>query len=145
MRIEIVNPAPWVSRIQDLLADNWAETGFDFDFDPDVDAYQRMYDAGVCFGVRGSRGDQTVGYCTVTVCPHPFSRHVVVASNDALFVRPEFRKGLLSGRLILAAEAEAKHRGARRFIWHCRAGTGLANVLSSHGCNPVCEAVMKEL
>lgn len=144
-QLRIVNPAEYLPQVGALLAANWAETGFDFEFRPDVAAYQRLYDAGMCFAVGAFEGDEVLGYCTVTVVPHPHNPAVVVASNDALYVRPDHRRGLLAGRLIVTAEREARARGARRFTWHTRAGTDLAQVMQRHGYTPVDVVVMKEL
>lgn len=141
----ILNPAECIPRISDLLAANWAETGFDFPFAPDVDMYQRMFDAGIVFAVLAFKNDEVVGYCTVCVVPHTHNPSIIVASNDALFVAPEHRNGITTGRLILAAEAEAKRRGAGRFTWHCRAGTPLANMLTRHGYSPADTIVIKRL
>jgi len=145
MMTAILNPAEWIPRISDLLAANWAETGFDFPFAPDIGMYQRMFDAGMVFAVAAFKGDELVGYCTVCVVPHVHNPAIVVASNDALFVAPAHRRGTAPGRLILAAETEAKRRGASRFTWHCRAGTPLAEMLTRHGYSPIDTVVMKGL
>lgn len=144
-RIAIVNPAEWIPQIGDLLAANWAETGFDFPFAPDVAAYQRLYDAGLVFAVAALDGDSVVGYCTVVITPHPHNPTHIVAANDALFVAPAYRNGLTAGRLLKTVEAEAKRRGAARMLWHCRAGTDLADMLVRHGYAPIDIVVMKEL
>ena len=145
MEYRIVNPADWIERAMPLLRQNWAETGFDFEFAPDVSAYQRLFDAGVVFGVGALDGQDVAGYCTVTVVRHPHNPAVVVASNDALFVKPEWRGGAVALRLIQAAESEAVRRGAMRFTWHTRAGTSLAAVLERRGYKPADVVVMKEL
>jgi len=139
------DPAEWIPKIRDLLDENWAETGFDFDFDPDISAYRHLYESGYLFALAAIDQDEVVGFCTVTVVNHPHSKQMVVASNDALFVRKIYRNGTTAGRLILAAEAEAKARGALRFTWHCRAGTPLSDVLTRHGYQPVDIVVMKGL
>ena len=146
MRLEIVNPAEWIPRITHLLEQQWAEVGFDFPFAPDVGAYQRLFDAGMCFAVRAyDASGEMVGYCTVVVAPHPHNPLIVIASNDALFVAPEHRGGTLAKKIMQASEDEAKRRGAVRFTWHCRAGTSLARMLAKHGYTPADEVVMKEL
>lgn len=145
MNVEIVNPADWIPQIRDLLEANWAETGFGFPFDPDVAAYDRLYAVGAVFGVLARSGDKVIGYCSVVVTRHPHNRNVVVAANDALFVDPAWRKGMATYRIMRAAEAEAKERGAVRFSWHCRYGTPLAETLVKHGYTPVDNVVMKEI
>ena len=145
MEYRVVNPAEWIERAMPLLRTNWAETGFDFGFAPDVAAYQRLHDAGLVFAMVALDGVEVEGYCSVTVVPHPHNPAVTVASNDALFVAPRWRSTLLPGRLIRLAEQEAAARGARRFTWHCRAGTPLAAMLARHGYQPVDQVVMKEI
>jgi GNAT superfamily N-acetyltransferase len=143
--IQIVNPAEWIPHIRDLLSQNWAETGLDFDFDPDIDVYARMAELGMLFAVAAFDGPDIVGYCTVTVMAHPHNKRVIFGSNDALFVHPNYRAGLVPGRVILTAQAEAKRRGAIKFMWHCRAGTPLAAMFERHGYEPVDMVVMKEI
>lgn len=145
MEYRIVNPAGWIARAEPLMRANWAETGFDFDFAPDVDAYQRMHDAGLAFAIAALDGEDLIGYCTVVVAPHPHNQRVVVAGNDALFVVPERRGGPVALRIIQAAEAEAARRGAVRFAWHTRAGTPLALVLQRRGYRPADVVVVKEI
>jgi GNAT superfamily N-acetyltransferase len=147
--ILIVNPAEYLGDpgVAQLVAANWAETGFDFPFAPDVAAYQRLWDAGLCFALLAvdAATQAPAGYCTVTVVAHPYNPDVLLAANDAMFVAPAHRNGLLTGRLIHAAQEEAKRRGARCFTWHCRAGTGFAAMLAQHGYTPVDEVVMRTL
>ena len=144
VKIEQVNPGQVIPAIRELMRANWNETGFDFEFDPDAQRYEFLYTAGLMFALVAYDGDRIVGYCTVLVGPHLHNRAVVVASHDALFVDPSFR-GLVSGRLMRAAEVEAKRRGAVRFLWHTRAGTGLSEVLQRRGYAPADTVVMKGL
>lgn len=145
MRLEVVNPAEWMPSIQDLTASNWTETGFDFPFKPDLQAYQRLFDAGICFAVAAIEADVVIGYCTVTVVPHLHNPAVLIGSNDALFVKAEFRKGTATARLMRVAEEEAARRGATRFTWHCRAGTDFARMLMRRGYRAADEVVIKEI
>ena len=145
MEYRIVNPAGWIARAEPLMRANWAETGFDFDFAPDVDAYQRMHDAGLMFAIAALDGEDLIGYCTAVVGAHLFNPAVLVASHDALFVARKWRGGTVAARLISAAEAEAKRRGASRFCWHTRAGTGMAAMLERRGYRPADVVVFKEI
>lgn len=143
--VAIVNPADVLLSVRDLVDANWQETGFDFDFNPDVETYRKLHDAGLMFAVAAFVDECIVGYCSVAVVGHPHNPSVKVASNDALFVDPGYRNGLLSGRLINSAVREARRRGATRFTWHCRAGTDFADMLMRHGYKPVDIVVMKEI
>lgn len=145
MLLEIVNPAEWMPRIRPMLEANWHETGFSFPFDPDIKAYDALFRAGLLFAVRAEFEGETVGYCTVMVSGHAHNPSVKFAANDALYVAPEFRKGLTAGRLIVKAEEEARARGASWFSWHCRAGTSLGEILKARGYQPADIVVTKEL
>jgi GNAT superfamily N-acetyltransferase len=145
LQIVAVRPDEYLSRAMPLVRQHWAETGFDFELDIDSGAYRAMTDAGVLFALAATQGDELVGYCTVVVVPHPFNRRVIFAKSDALFVAPEARRGLVAGRLIRAAEDEAKERGAARFLWHARAGTPFAAMLEAHGYLPADQVLMRKL
>lgn len=143
--IRLIDPVETYPQAKALIEANWAETGFDFALELDLGMYRTMTDCGLLFALGAFDKDELVGYCAVMVVRHIFNKNVIVASNNALFVAPDYRKSLLPGRLILRAEKEAKARGASRFSWQCRAGTRLAEMLKRHGYTPVDIAVMKGL
>ena len=145
VRISIVQPIDYMHKVVELMRDNWAETGFDFELAPSAEQYQKIVDLNAMFAVAAFDGDEIVGYCTMVITPHLHNPAVIVASNDALFVAKPYRNGLTAGRLIKAAEQEAKSRGARKVLWHTRAGTGLAAMLERRGYQPADIVVMKEL
>lgn len=140
-----MNPAEWMPLIAPLLEANWAETGADFPFAPDLQVYQQMYAAGIMFAVAAIVNGEVVGYCTAIVSPHQHNGSVICGANDALFVSPEYRNGTTTARIMKTAEAEAKARGATRFSWHCRAGTMFADMLERHGYTPTDVVMMKGL
>lgn len=143
--ITLCNPAEQIARLRPLLEQNWAETGFGFPFAPSVEAYQRLYEAGVSFCVLAEEDGEPVGYCCVMVAPHPHNPDVIFGANDALFVAPSHRGRSTAARLIRAAEEEARRRGASHFTWHCRAGTPLAATLERHGYTPADVVMLKGL
>lgn len=143
VRISIVQPIEYMHKIVSLMRDNWDETGFDFEFNPSADAYQKVVDCNAMFVIAAFDGDDVIGYCTMIISPHLHNTDVIVASNDALFVAKPYRNGMTSGRLIKAAEDEAKRRGANRVLWHTRAGTSFAAMLERRGYQPSDIVVMK--
>jgi len=145
VRISIVQPVDYMHKVVELMRDNWHETGFDFEFDPSAEQYQRVVDFNAMFAIAAFDDEQIVGYCTMVITPHLHNPAVIVASNDALFVAKPYRNGMTSGRLIRAAEEEAKRRGANKVLWHTRAGTGLAAMLERRGYQPADIVVMKGL
>lgn len=146
MDYRIVNPADWIPKIRPLLDKNWAETGFDFEFNPSIEFYDVLYKQGIGFAVAATDSSgNVVGYCTVCVTSHPYNPEIIMGSNDALFVDPEYRNSLIPARLIKHAEAEATRRGASRFMWHCRSGTDFSGMLLKHGYEPADQIVMRML
>lgn len=135
MRIEVreVRIADHVGAVQALIAANWAETGFDFDLEPNWMGYQALQDAGIVFAVAAFDGERIVGYSTACVIPHTFNPAVVFCSSDALFVAPEYRKCSAGFKLIRETERIGAARGAKRMTWHTRAGTPLARSFEKRG------------
>ena len=147
MAIEIreVRVGDYLDQVGALAALNWAETGFDFPLDPSRAHYEALDAAGVLIAVAALDDGVLVGYCTAVVSPHPFNPTVVCCASDALFVHPDYRGGSTGARLILEAERVATERGAMRMLWHTRAGTPLAAVLTRRGYEPADITVMKRL
>jgi GNAT superfamily N-acetyltransferase len=142
--IRNIQPLEWIPVIRELMGSNWAETGFDFPFDPSAERYQALVDAGIMFALAAFDGERLVGYCTMLVTPTMHNPSVIIASNDALFVAPKYR-GITGGRMIRAAEQEAKSRGACRVLWHTRSGTKLHESMARHGYVQADIVMMKEL
>lgn len=123
---------------------NWHETGFDFRLNPSEQMYRSAVDTGLMFVLMAFDGDNIVGYCSMVVHPHMHNPEVIVAGNDALFVKREYR-GITGARLIRLAEHEAKSRGASWVVWRTRAGTDLYKAFIRRGYKPAEIAVMKEI
>lgn len=123
---------------------NWHETGFDFRLNPSEQMYRSAVDTGLMFVLAAFDGDNIVGYCTMVVHPHMHNPDVIVAANDALFVKREYR-GMTGARLIRMAERESARRGASRVLWHTRTGTRLHDTFVKRGYKPIDTVVMKEI
>lgn len=130
---------------RDLMARNWAETGFDHEFSPDVARYEALQGSGVLFAKAAWLDSELIGYCTAIVTPHIHNRNLIVCAHDALYVDKPHRGGTAGFRLIREVEREAKFRGADRMLWHTRAGTNLADVLIKRGYVPADVVVMRGL
>lgn len=134
-----------ITKHRDLMLENWRETGFKFEFDPSLEAAERMQEKGIMFALGAFDGDQMIGYSTAMIAPHWFNPSQVWCMSDALFVKRDYRGGLTSGKLILATEAEAKKRGATAMLWHTRAGTSLSEAFEARGYYPADYVMMKGL
>lgn len=143
--IREIQAAEYIGKIQPLLAENWAETGFDFDLCPDGSMMQRLQDADLLFVLGAFDDDVLVGYSSALVSPHTYNPSIICCNSDALFVRRAWRPRGVGARLILETERVAVEKGASRMLWHTRAGTPLAAALERRGYQPADVIVMKEI
>jgi GNAT superfamily N-acetyltransferase len=141
--IKSLNPDECKDQIAALVADNWSETGFDWDLKPNWMVYGKLYEMGYLISLAAFDQDEIVGYSVATVSPHLFNGDVKVCTSSALFVKPSHRNRLVSGRLIVETEREAKRRGSVRVIWQTRANTPLAELLRKRGYQDADVAMMK--
>lgn len=116
-------------QIRDLVRENWAESGMDFEVDIDFDTYADLQASGQMFALAAfDERDQIIGYVTVAIGPHLFNKSVIYCQSDAIFVTKAHRNGTVPGRLVLEAERSAKLLGAKYMIWQVGvADTGLAD------------------
>lgn len=141
--IKSVNPSEYQYQVTDLIAENWAETGCDWEIKPNWQMYGKLFESGYLISLAAFDGNEIVGYSLATVSPHLFNPDVKVCQSSALFVRPLHRNRLVSGRLIIETEREAKRRGANRVVWQTRANTLLAGMLRKRGYEDADVAMMK--
>lgn len=128
-----------------LMEANWRETGCGFDFKPSRELFVQGQAMGMVYAMGAFIGDELVGYASAIVAPHPFNPEVTCASNNVLYVVPQYRSGVLPGRLMLGMERAAQARGARFVFWHTRAGTPVAEMMAEHGYENGDLVMMKEL
>lgn len=143
--IREIKAADYIRKVQDLLSENWAETGFDFELRPDVEMVRQLQESGLLFVLGAFDGDELIGYSSAMVSPHTYNPAVICCNSDALFVRRAYRKTSVGARLILETERTAAAYGAMRMLWHTRAGTSLAAALERRGYEPADVIVMKEI
>lgn len=143
--IKEIRAAAYIERFMGMLQENWAETGFDFPLIPDIEAMDRMQQAGLLFVLGAFCGDVLVGYSSAMVAPHTYNRDVIMCASDALFVLKPWRPSSIGARLILATEKVAAERGATYMLWHTRAGTPFAESLTKRGYEAADTVVMKRI
>ncbi len=141
--IRLVRAAEYMTH--PLLAENWAETGFDFPLAPDPVLIGKMEDQGVLFALGAFDGEALIGYSGAIIGGHHFNPGVLVCHSSALFVSPRYRAGTTAGRLIHETESEAFRRGGRFMCWNTRSGTSMAAAFIKRGYEPADTVVMRKL
>lgn len=143
--IREIRAADYIDAFMPMLAENWAETGFDFDLVPDVGRIDALQAMGILFVLGAFADDTLVGYSSAMVAGHTYNPAIIMCNSDALFVRKPWRPSSIGARLVLATEQLAAERGATRMLWHTRAGTPFAATLERRGYQPADIVVMKRI
>ena len=99
-----------------LLHLDWLEIEHQKDireFDPDWEAYEALEQVGILkvFTVRSE--DKLVGYYSCVVSSSLHSRGLLQATIDAIYLHPDYRKGLTGYKLIKFAEKCLKEDGVK--------------------------------
>lgn len=117
MRFETVSPIEFVKRCRYLFEQTYAEAALPgHQFNLDESAYVQYEKQTPSFAIVAYDGEVLAGFCSVFVSFHQHTSEVM-ATNDAIFVLPKYRSGVLAGQLYVRAEREAKARGAVAFQW----------------------------
>lgn len=117
MRFETVSPIEFVKRCRYLFEQTYAEAALlGHQFNLDESAYVQYEKQTPSFAIVAYDGEVLAGFCSVFVSFHQHTSEVM-ATNDAIFVLPKYRSGVLAGQLYVRAEREAKARGAVAFQW----------------------------
>lgn len=116
MRYEIF-PHSWVLKhCRQLLEDNFRESGLKgFDFKPDLETYEAL-SATDSFCLVAADEGVPIGICSVFVT-RDLHTSQLIAINDTIYCRPEYRERGVGGQLFVRAEREAKARGVSVFFW----------------------------
>ena len=90
----------------------------EYPLDVNMAVYRRMAASGV-LRIFTARDDGVMaGYATFIVIPSHHRRGMVVAHEDALYMKPEFRRGRVAMRLMKFAEDSLKG-SCQVVIYHC--------------------------
>lgn len=102
--------------------------------DPDWEKYKTLCDRGNLFVVTARTDDQLlVGYSVFFTTYHLHYKSTLVASNDILYLHPDYRKGTTGIKLIKFSESELKKLGVDKVIWHIKYLKDFRNILYRMG------------
>lgn len=91
---------------------------------PDMELYLATEKAGRLLVITARAGAELVGYLLLQVHRHPHYKHVLCATEDMKYLRPDYRRGMTGARLIRFAESQAKERGCRMITQRSKAKSG---------------------
>lgn len=115
-----------------LCADLFRESDKEIGSTDPVSLDEKLYlalDRSSSFCVAAWNDDgEPVAVASVIIARDPH-HSVITATNDTLYVKPEYRASAFPGRLFFALERTARFRGAERFQWRVPSGSGLERAL----------------
>lgn len=127
----------------DLVKENYEDMGDSGEFSPDYDFYKTADEGEMSFAIVAYDGDKAVGYASVLAARLNHS-DVIYASNDAYYVKPAYRGGVVAGRLLVMMEREAKRRGCDTFLWEVPVRSALADALAKRKTYVLSEVIYEK-
>lgn len=100
---------------------------------PDLDAYGALESSGKLFTLCAHEGGSLIGYSVNFIANHIHYSDLLVATNDALYIAPEYRRGGIGIKLIRQTEIAARELGARMMSWHAKENTALCALMARKG------------
>lgn len=80
-------------------------------FDPQVDSYEGLCDAGVLHILAVRADGKLIGYCANLIMQHLHYKATKSSINDVFYIHPDYRKGFVGIRLIKETERVMKELG----------------------------------
>lgn len=82
--------------------------------------YKKLEDNKQFYLITARMEKQLVGYSAFFLKPHIHYEDTIVASNDVLFLKKEYREGRIGLKLIKFSEQKMKELGAHKITWHIK-------------------------
>ena len=97
-----------------LLVEHWKEIGtLDKDtakLKPNWTWYKTLSDKGFLYVATVRKDTKLIGYCVCIIAPHIHYTDIMVAENDILFLKKEYRKGLVGYKLLKYTVSKLKKK-----------------------------------
>jgi GNAT superfamily N-acetyltransferase len=125
-----------IPEVQYLLQQHYDELTLNkqaIKLNPDWDRYFRLADEGKFITITARMKNELVGYSGFFFDYHIHYKDLKVATNDVLFLRKDFRQGMLGVRLLKYSEKVMKELGANKITWHIKHSNDFRPILHRMG------------
>jgi hypothetical protein len=112
-----------LGEVKPLLEAHWEEIAMykdQFPLNPDYEKYKALDAAGVVHIVTARIDGVLIGYYISFIMPHLHYQDCIVAMNDILFLKSEYRHGRTGMKMIAFAEQELTKLGVHRMMMHVK-------------------------
>jgi GNAT superfamily N-acetyltransferase len=123
-------------EIEDLLKLHYEEIALNKEhipLDPDWDRYRNLIESKQAYLLTVRDDDKLVGYSIFFVTKHIHYKSSIFASNDLIFLHPDYRKGMVGVRLIQFCEQYLKAMGVAKILWHVKFNKDFTRILHHMG------------
>lgn len=123
-------------EIKQLLLEHYEELTLNknkIKLKPVWDRYFDMEQSGKFFALIARIDNQVVGYSGFILDKHLHYEDILVATNDVLFLKKEYRLGMTGIKLLKFSEQYMKNQGANKITWHIKYSNDFRNILYRMG------------
>lgn len=124
------------ARIEPLLRAHFEEIAVHRDvtpLNPNWGHYYAVEKIDRLIVVAAENGPELIGYNVYFVSPMLHNMSNLIAHNDIIYIKPEYRHGSLALRMIRMGEAQAKRLGASIVSMHVKTGHDFSGLLRHVG------------
>ena len=126
---------------------HWKETEeyrHGYPYNPSFDRYNQYDKAGWFFMVTVRDNEKLVGYAGIYLTPSMYTQRLI-ATEDTVFLLPEYRKGRNAFNLYKFIEKESRVRGAEMMGATTKLSNGAGRILEYLGFKPISYQFFKNL
>jgi len=119
-----------------LLDDHYEELTLNKDkvkLNPIWDTYLKLENNNEFYLLTARDDGVLVGYSAFFMKPHIHYADVIVASNDVLYLKKEYRLGMTGVKLLKFSEQKMKEFGATKVTWHVKESNDFRPILHRMG------------
>lgn len=115
-----------------LLAEHIKEVGKSSELisvDPDQEAYKNAENNNMLLSLGAFSDNKLIGYSLTFIIKSPHTQGLIIANNDVIFVKKEYRNSRTGLNLFKKTEELSKKHGAKLIIWNAKEASTLAKLL----------------
>lgn len=133
--IAIENMIDCKEELIPLFEKHWEEVALykELTMSPNWEMYETFEETGQLFFVTAREDDELVGYAVWILCPSLHYSNNLIASNDLIFLKEEYRHTKDATNLLAFSEAELKKKGADILTLHMKTYAPFETLAT--GCN----------
>lgn len=125
-----------VAEAAPLLEAHYYEIGMyqdKIEYDPDIERYEDMDDAGFLHIVTARDDGKLIGYYVSLLMPHLHYKGTLYAYNDIVYIDQKYRGGITAARLFKFVEKELKELGVDVMTMHMKTYAPFDSFLERQG------------